>query len=169
MVSVRIARPEDAAPVARVHVRSWQAAYRGLLPDDYLDGLRPEDRAARYTFGVTGPGLPTTVVAMVDGVIAGFATTGPCRDADAADTGELLALYVDPDAWGTGMGRRLLAESRTDLERRGFTRAVLWVLVGNQRAERFYATDGWGPDGDRRTEVVWGVAVDEIRYRRALP
>ncbi len=47
---LRPAEPADAMAVARVHVRSWQAAYRGLLPDAYLDGLRPEDRAARYDF-----------------------------------------------------------------------------------------------------------------------
>ena len=47
VLTVRRATPEDAAGVAGVHVRSWQVAYRGLLPDDYLDGLRPEDRMAR--------------------------------------------------------------------------------------------------------------------------
>ena len=36
--------------VARVHVRSWQVGYRGLLPDAYLDGLRAEERAERYNF-----------------------------------------------------------------------------------------------------------------------
>jgi hypothetical protein len=42
---LRPAEPSDASAVARVHVRSWQAGYRNLLPDQYLDGLRPEDRA----------------------------------------------------------------------------------------------------------------------------
>ena len=37
---LRPAEPDDAMEVARVHVRSWQAGYRGLLPDAYLDGLR---------------------------------------------------------------------------------------------------------------------------------
>ena len=34
------ATPEDALEVAGVHVRAWQSAYRGLLPDEHLDGLR---------------------------------------------------------------------------------------------------------------------------------
>jgi hypothetical protein len=59
VISVREAKPQDAADVAGVHVRSWQVAYRGLFPDDYLDGLRAEDRMARYTFGDVRPdGLP---------------------------------------------------------------------------------------------------------------
>jgi hypothetical protein len=58
--SVRTATAGDAMEVAKVHVRSWQAAYRGLVPDSYLDALRPEDRAARYTFGAAGGEGPTT-------------------------------------------------------------------------------------------------------------
>jgi hypothetical protein len=53
---------------------------------------------------------------------------------------------------------------------RGFTEAVLWVLAGNERAERFYRSDGWTSDGRRRIELIWGgIAVDEVRYRRGLP
>jgi ribosomal protein S18 acetylase RimI-like enzyme len=169
VLSLRPARPDDAAGVAAVHVRSWQVGYRGLLPDDYLGGLRPEDRMGRYTFGSTDPDVPWTTVAVQNDVICGFATTGPGRDDDAGDAGELLALYVDPGSWGGGVGRRLMAEARAQLVRRRFTEGVLWVLVGNERAQRFYAMDGWDPDGWRRTEELWGVSVDEIRYRRPLP
>ena len=168
-MSVRVARQEDGAAVAGVHVRSWQAAYRGLLPDEYLDALRPEDRMSQYTFGSTDANVPVTTVAVEDGSIRGFATTGPSRDADAAGKGEVLALYVDPEAWGTGIGDRLVAEARARLTRMGFTEAVLWVLVGNDRAQRFYRTDGWQPDDGRRREELWGVVVDEARFRRHLP
>ncbi|HEY5025072.1 MAG TPA: GNAT family N-acetyltransferase [Acidimicrobiales bacterium] len=169
MLRVRPARPDDAAPVAAVHVRSWQAGYRGLLPDDYLDGLRPEDRMSRYTLGSSDPEVPSTGVAERDGAVCGFVTTGPSRDADVPDGGALLALYVDPEAWGLGVGRRLLAHGRGHLGRGGFTEATLWVLVGNDRAQRFYHADGWVPDGHRRVVEVWDIAVDEVRYRRRLP
>jgi ribosomal protein S18 acetylase RimI-like enzyme len=169
VLNLRPARPDDAPDVARVHVRSWQEAYKGLLPDDYLAGLRPEDRMDRYTFGSTDPDVPWTTVAVEDGVIRGFATTGRCRDDDAGTAGEVLALYVDPADWGAGVGRYLMVEARAQLERRRFTEGVLWVLVGNERAQRFYGIDGWVPDECRRTEEIWGVRVDEIRYRRHLP
>jgi hypothetical protein len=67
-VELRIARPADALAVAKVHVRSWQVGYRDLLPHDYLDALRPEERAQRYTFGSNDPHAPTTIVAKDDGV-----------------------------------------------------------------------------------------------------
>lgn len=73
------------------------------FPDEYLDGLRAEDRMARYTFGETGTGL-ITIVAVDDGILCGFATTGPAQDDDVQGPGEVYALYVDPGAWGRGSG-----------------------------------------------------------------
>lgn len=168
-MTVRDANPHDAAEVAGVHVRSWQAAYRGLFPDDYLDGLRAEDRMAHYTFGDGSPDRPVTIVAVAGDTICGFATTGPSQDEDAADAGELYAIYLDPQAWGRGIGRSLMAEARARLSRQGFAEAILWVLEGNERAKRFYHADGWQPDGHQRQEDVWGVSADEVRYRRSLP
>jgi GNAT superfamily N-acetyltransferase len=168
MLTVRDARPEDAAEVARVHVRSWQAAYRGLLADEYLDGLRPADRAARYTFHLVGPDHPATTLAVEDGEIRGLVTTGPARGC-AQTIGEVYAIYVDPTAWGRGVGRVLMAHARSRLAGLGCTEALLWVLVGNARAERFYRADGWLPDGQQRDDDVWGVRVSELRYRRRLP
>jgi GNAT superfamily N-acetyltransferase len=88
----------------RCHVRSWQAAYRTLFPDDYLDQLRPEDRAHRYDFAGHDPLKPRTIVAVEEGLIHGFATTAPARGPDLGDCGELWALHVDPAKWGHGTG-----------------------------------------------------------------
>src|SRR4051812_9139206 len=114
-VEVRAARPADAMAVAEVHVRSWQVAYRGLVPEPYLGSLRPEDRAARYTFDRDGADDPTTIVVLVDDLIRGFATTGAARGVQDRDVGEVLALYVDPPSWGRGLGRRLIGEARRRL------------------------------------------------------
>ena len=165
---LRPAEPADALAVARVHVRSWQAAYRSLLPDDYLNQLRPEDRAPKYNFGGTDPAQPYTIVATVAEVIHGFATTAPARDLDVPGYGELFALYVDPDHWGRGIGVALVSAARARLVDQGFRDAVLWMLAGNIRAERFYRADHWTPDGNRRTDEVWAVKVNELRYRRDL-
>lgn len=155
--------------VARVHVRSWQVAYRTLLPDDYLDQLRPEDRAKTYDFANLDPLKPRTIVAAEDGVILGFATTMPSRDADLPEHGELCALYVDPDRWGQGIGMALIATARANLLALGFRNALLWVLVGNTRAERFYRIDQWVADGRRRTDSGWaGIVINEVRYQRGL-
>lgn len=166
-MKIRRARRNDADEVARIHVHSWQAAYRGLLPDDYLDGLRPEDRANHYSFEDPDPDHPLTLVAIEEGTITGFATVGPCVDVPK-ETGELYGLYVDAPFWGTGTGRSLIRSARNELREQGFRRAVLWVLSGNQRAERFYRIDGWASDNIRRHAEVWGIEVEELRYSRDL-
>jgi GNAT superfamily N-acetyltransferase len=165
---LRPAEPEDALAVARVHVRSWQAAYRTLLPDDYLDQLRPEDRAQSYDFASTDPQKPKTIVAVDHGSIQGFATTMPARDPDLTGHGELCALYVDPLRWGQGIGVTLVSAARAHLLDSEFRSAALWILAGNVRAERFYRIDGWTTDGQHRTDTMWGITVNELRYRRSL-
>jgi GNAT superfamily N-acetyltransferase len=155
--------------VATVHVRAWQVAYRDLLPADYLASLKPEDRAPRYTFGGTDPRQPMTTVALDDaGTVRGFVTTCAARDQDVPGYGEVAAIHVDPEFWGRGVGQALLVAARAYLLDSGFRRALLWVLVGNVRAERFYVQDGWTPDGTRRMDTVWGVQVNDQRYRRVL-
>jgi GNAT superfamily N-acetyltransferase len=138
-----------------------------LLPDEYLDGLDPEVRAARYEFDRTDADRPATLLAVEGATVLGFATTGPADQDDV--TGELLALYVDPTEWGRGVGRALLGAARAAMVERGFADAVLWVLVGNQRAERVYRADGWRSDGARRNDEVWGIGAEEVCFRRHLP
>jgi GNAT superfamily N-acetyltransferase len=165
---LRTAEPGDAMAVARVHVRSWQVAYQSLLPSEYLDGLRPEDRAKVYDFANRDPEKPKTIVADENGLIVGFATTAPARDAAWQNYGELCALYVDPERWGQGIGQALIAAARAQLCEQEFGKALLWVLVGNSRAERFYLADQWTTDGFRRSDVMWGVKVEEVKYERVL-
>jgi GNAT superfamily N-acetyltransferase len=168
-MQLRPAEPDDAMAVARVHVKSWQVAYRTLLPDDYLDQLRPEDRAKTYDFTNLDPLKPRTIVSAEEGVILGFATTMPSRDADLPEHGELCALYVHPDKWGQGIGAALIEAARANLLALGYRKALLWVLVGNARAERFYRIDQWVADGHRRTDSGWrGIVVNEVRYQRGL-
>jgi GNAT superfamily N-acetyltransferase len=151
-----------------VHVRSWQAAYRTLLPEDYLNQLCAEDRARQYDFTGLDPMKPRTIVAEEEGAIYGFASTVPSLDPDLANHGELCALYADPEQWGRGIGAALISAARAHLFAAGFRHALLWILAGNVRAERFYQIDGWSCDGVRRTVSMWGITVDEVRFRRKL-
>lgn len=93
---VREAQRQDAAEVAGVCVRSWQVAYRGLFGDDYLDGLRAEDRMAQYIFGAARPDGPCTLVAVVDATLCGFVSTGPSR----ADRWQPDGHLRQEDVWG---------------------------------------------------------------------
>lgn len=154
--------------VAQAHVRSWQVGYRGLLPIGYLDALRPEDRARRYGFDQMNPDGPFTQVAIDAGTVCGHVTTGRCRDIDLQGGGEIWALYVDPERWGSGIGRCLITAGCAQLMSQGYVTASLWVLLGNDRARRFYERAGWHCDGAERTDSIGDHAVHEVRYQRVL-
>ncbi len=171
MTTIRPATPDDALGVAAAHVRSWQVGYRGLLPDDLLDGLDVEQRASRYDFTSRLPGH-YTLVADDDGVICGHVTVaeGTLGEgaSDQSPRGEVFGFYVDPPRWGTGLGRLLMSAGRAELVAAGHRDAVLWMLEGNARAQRFYERDGWVLDGGRRADYA-NPGVHDVRFRRTLP
>src|SRR5262245_35529915 len=120
---IRQAAPGDARRIAEIHVAGWRAAYRGQMPDALLDSLSVEERASRWREAIEAPPNPgvRTFVIEQDGVITGFASTGPDRGPDpGADLAELYAIYLDPSSWGSGQGRALLAAALDDLRDRGF-------------------------------------------------
>lgn len=165
---VRRAEPGEELAVAGVHVRAWLAAYRGLIDDDYLDNLRAEDRAAMHSFGAAAADAPETLLAVEGDDILGFVAFGPSRDEDTPGAGEIFALYIDPAHWSGGVGRLLMREARERLRQRGFDEGTLWVLEGNEQAERFYHAEDWQRDGAERAEDPYGPVVTVRRFRRRL-
>ncbi|WP_431233541.1 N-acetyltransferase family protein [Mycolicibacterium psychrotolerans] len=153
MVEVREAVLDDAMAVAQVHVRSWRAGYRGLVAQSYLDALDPAERAKRFALDGMELSGPYTLVAVDHGMIRGHVTIGRSRDADMPESGEVWALYVDPECWGAGIGRALLTAGCDRLRTAGHRRAFLWVLSANDDARRFYERNGWSSDGRERIEV----------------
>ena len=94
---------------------------------------------------------------------------GPSSDQDAAQgTGEVYAIFLEPDVVGTGVGRALFAQGVGDLRSLGFARATLWVLENNAPTRRFYEIAGWRTDGTEKTEDWNGFPLREVRYRTEL-
>jgi ribosomal protein S18 acetylase RimI-like enzyme len=171
-VEVRAADPRDAESVARIHIETWQRAYAHVFPEAGLDRLAAGlDGRIQFWRETIESDEDVRVLVACQGVrIIGFASGGPSRDegADLSCEGELYAIYVLPESWGTGAGRalntRLLAVLRAD----GFEEAVLWVLDDNPRARRFYELAGWRLDGGVKDDTFLDTPVREVRYRIAL-
>jgi GNAT superfamily N-acetyltransferase len=166
--TLRRATGADAMAVAAVHVRSWQVAYRGIVPDAVLDNLDVAVRAARYTFDGPGPADPAAWIAVEGDAVLGFVVLGPCRDADRQGLGEVNSLYVDPDRWRSGLGAALMRRAEHELAARGFAAATLWVFEANARARRFYEASGWRLDHGAKVAAIGGLEIPEVRYRKAL-
>jgi ribosomal protein S18 acetylase RimI-like enzyme len=166
-VVVREARDDDAAGIARVHVRTWQHAYRGIVPDAYLDELSIEGRERVWDRELKNPTYEDhrVWVAERDETVVGFVNIGAARDADAPPSaGELYAIYVDPPSWGTRAGHALMIQAVEGLIAARRPCALLWVLEANPRARRFYELHGWYFDGTSQS-ISLGEDLTEIRYR----
>jgi GNAT superfamily N-acetyltransferase len=167
---VRHATLADAEGIARVHTRSWQSAYRGIVSDDYLDALAWEKRFEMWSGRLSSP-EPTAsnlfVATDVDGPVSGFATIGPVRDDDlmSRDFFELYAIYVDPESWSRGVGKSLLDAAMASVPS-DIAGVSLWALTANDRGRRFYQRQGFEHDGTNRMNHIGEHDLEEVRYVR---
>ncbi len=164
-IRVRAAGPADAGPLARVHVDTWQTAYSGIVPPDYLANLSYEARESQWNgiFLANQPATSTFVAETGEGEIVGFASGGPERQGDPTYLGEVYAVYVLQDHQRRGVGRRLAVAVVRQLLRGGFASMLLWVLEDNRPARRFYESLG-GEQVGQRTLAVGGTDLPEVSY-----
>lgn len=160
----------DCDRVSEIRVLGWQFAYRGLMPQPFLDALsaKADAERRRARFG-QGDGRVLNLVATRGAELVGWAAIGPYRDGELrTEDAELYAIYLDPQHLGTGVGRALVQESLRQCAARGHDRVYLWVVRGNARARRFYERAGFRADGTEEPYEVEGVAVSEVRYVKEL-
>ena len=168
--SVRPAARADAPAVAELHVATWKATYKGVLPDNFLDGLTPAMRLPLWRDAIEY-GEPQVQLAVADnGQPVGFVGFDRSRDPKTKPTtGEIWALYVTPGHWGQGAGLALWDAAREGLIEEGCTEVTLWVMLRNERALRFYELAGFKRElNTARTTTLGGAKVEEIRLKRKL-
>lgn len=139
---------------AFVHWKSWQEAYPGLVDQNYLDALtlaKCEEIAFKWPDNI--------LIAKDGGRVIGFAGYGKCRNDDLPAAGEIFAIYVLSEYYGTGTGQRLVQAALKELN---YPQVALWVLKGNERAIRFYKKCGFIFDGAEE-ELMLGSPVTALR------
>jgi GNAT superfamily N-acetyltransferase len=169
-LTVRKAGESDTREIAAVHVRAWRAAFRGLVPDEVLDGLSVADRERDWRTVLSAVGRSFTFVGIGDEQrVEGFCTVAaPGTDEDAGEhTAEVVATYVDPQRWRAGIGSAVLEAALSELGERGWQDATLWVLARNDQARAFYANFGFEPDG-AETKHDWSGEEVAVRLRARL-
>lgn len=164
MTQIRDAQVGDALGIATVHVRSWQTTYPGIMPDELLQGLSIEKRAAGWERGLQNPiAGGFTIVAEEDGQIVGFAGGGPERGGDPEYRGELYAVYLLQEYQGKGIGKRLFLEVIRQLKAQGFEKMLLWVARENRASCAFYERMGGTPLREK-SEDMGGKPLVEVAY-----
>ena len=127
----------DWAAIADLHIASWRSAYRGILPETYLDDTIFEERRAYWRPALGRPGRDDLVIVAARGLeLSGVMAVrlGADRGYDAT----IENLHVRPDLRGGGLGRRLIAAAAERLMAARVSTICLWVFDGNESAIRFY-------------------------------
>lgn len=153
-VTVRPARREDAAAMAKMHMSSWQETYRGVMTDRVLDDPGLVDVRERFwTTALVDERHRAKRIAVAerDGAVIGVAMAGPPESSVSEWSQQLYVLYVLAAEHGTGVGAALL-----DAVVHPEESVVLWVAEPNPRAQAFYRKHGFSPDGTQQMEGVCG-------------
>jgi ribosomal protein S18 acetylase RimI-like enzyme len=164
---LRLATIEDAETIASIHVRSWQTAYEGIVPAQFLAALSIQDRANMWRIVISEHHGIVLLATSPHGEV-GFISFGPSRDEDGKKKAEIYAIYVLPQFWHQGIGQELLDEAEWRLEGQHFVAFTLWVLEKNVQARRFYEARGFRLDGNRKEDTIGGVLLTELRYEKKI-
>jgi ribosomal protein S18 acetylase RimI-like enzyme len=169
-VTIRDARPEDAAGIAQVEVTTWRAAYADILSPERLATMTVARSEARW---VQALGLPAanriqvSLVAMLDDRVIAF-VNGNARVLGTQRMAMLEMLYVLPEHQKRGIGRVLLQTFAARMAARDVTAMWLEALAKNGRARRFYKRAG-GVEVDRRWAFSGTKPIVILTYAWTLP
>lgn len=137
--SIRPARVDDAQAIARVRVDCWRTAYRGMIPDGYLDAMDIDASAALWDRVLSaGRGTTSVIVADEDGEVVAFAAGNMLEEPKHALNAELSAVYVRRDRQRMGIGTRLVDAVARAQRAHGANGLIVWVIAGNRSARAFY-------------------------------
>ena len=168
-IEVRFATQKEAAAVANLHLIACRAAYAGQVPESHWDAT-PMPKRVSYWKEAIEYGEPQVMVALEGDSIVGFVGFDRSRDPKSKNTtGEIWAIYVDPDRLGEGVGLALWDAAREGLLEEDCTDVTIWVPLLNERTVRFHELAGFKREmNTARTVPLGGVKVEEVRMKRAL-
>lgn len=154
-VYVREMTTDDIDKVRSLYISGWQNAFKGIVPQDYLDHMNLDEWA---------PPLDGAYV-LTDGKdILGTSSVSPARDSSFEGWGEIISVYVLPELIGHGYGHILFESVKQKLLERGYRQIYLTVFEDNMRARRFYEKHHFSWNQERIPLNVGGKDLIELRY-----
>ncbi|MCL2169022.1 MAG: GNAT family N-acetyltransferase [Defluviitaleaceae bacterium] len=160
-ISIHKALPEYAYDYTACSVAIWQAAYRGIVPDEYLDGMTAKIRERAYELEkeLASPSDCEHYCVMESDKIIGFIVINKSWEVN------IWAIYLLEEFWGRGYGKQMLDFAIEELRSAGVKEVSLWVFEENSRARRFYEKNGFSLDGAKRVRDKYGgVPLTELKY-----
>lgn len=151
---------DDRYAISRIYEESWKYAYKGIIPQAYLESIPAGQWASKLDQEGVG-----SLVAVEDGKLIGTSSFCKSRWADFCEFGEIISIYFLPQYMGRGYGRELLFAVVKELQKLGFEDIFLWVLEENGRARKFYERCGFIATENDMEHKIGGKKLREIQYR----
>ncbi|MBQ5317151.1 MAG: GNAT family N-acetyltransferase [Oscillospiraceae bacterium] len=157
-----IGAADDRFELSRIYEQSWKFAYKGLIPQEYLDSI-PEGKWAS-----TPDRADMHTLVYDDGGLVGTSSFCRSRWKNHPDCGEIVSIYFLPGYIGKGYGHELFTAAEAELHKMGFDTVILWVLEGNDRARKFYERHGYSATGEVLDDNIGGSDIREIMYLKNI-
>ena len=150
---------DDRMEISKIYEESWKCAYKGIIPQDYLDSISN----GRWSSTLDNPNWKT-LICIDNGRIVGTSSFCKSRFEQFHDWGEVISIYLLPNYMGKGYGKTLMKSTISELKILGYENIFLWVLEENGRARRFYEQFGFSPTDDVLDDNIGGEELREVRY-----
>ena len=155
----KVTDTDDFNAIGEIYAQSWKTAYRGIVPQDYLDKLA----GSRWAKVLSGSSFDAYVI-REDRKYIGTSSIGAAREEKMVGWGEIISIYLLPEYFGKGYAEPLFKCAVNALCEKGYTNIYLWVLKENIRAQRFYEKHGFHNSGEASLIEIAGTELTEIRY-----
>jgi ribosomal protein S18 acetylase RimI-like enzyme len=142
-MSVKIikASTKDSEIISKLHALSWKTAYKGIVPQEYLDEIKYDFWVDAFQNWISN-NILTVQLLYRNETPVGCIAYGKARDENFLEWGEIVSIYIHPDYWRRGYGHKLLETAILDMKKRGYQNCYLWVLRENHSAQKFYPEIG---------------------------
>lgn len=162
-VKIRKATLEDVEDISNIYALSWKSAYKGIVPQKYLDELKCDFWVSSFQNWINNS-IFTTQLIFENDMPIGCIAYGNARDDKFANWGEIVSIYLLPDYFRKGYGQKLLKTALIDMKTNGYKNCYLWVLKENSSARYFYESNGFICNNDECTCEIMKKQLVDVRY-----
>lgn len=164
-VTIRQAKPEDAAEIANVHLNAWREAYKGQLDQEFLDWMpfTFKRRKQHWEETLAYHADHIFVAESAKGIVGFISLDISGRDEDMKEWGEVGAIYLLERHKGKKIGLHLLKAGFSFLTAKGLTKAYCWMLKGNPTG-KFYESTGAKLNGREKLAKINNKDEVEVMY-----
>ena len=162
-VKIRKATLEDAKTISNIYALSWKSAYKGIVPQKYLDELKCNFWVSSFQNWINN-NILTAQIIYENELPVGCIAYGKARDVKFANWGEIVSIYLLPDHFRKGYGQKLLQTALIDMRIKGYENCYLWVLKENSNARKFYEMNGFICSNDECICEIMQEQLVDVQY-----